>query len=120
MIPELIVPSLEGFDLKPYVTYQSENVVQEEFTPQDLFDAVYATKILEDFEKGKLTPDGQPLNPSENEKLTREEAKLQVSKTGADMFDADKEKIFEDYFKMLNESKLKAEENQKTRIYYKN
>ncbi|XP_033220604.1 39S ribosomal protein L41, mitochondrial [Belonocnema kinseyi] len=118
MIPEIIVPSLEGFKLKPYVTYQSENVTQEEFTPEDLFNAVYATKIADDFEKGQLTSDGQALNPSENEKLTPDEAKLRAAKTGADMFDADKEEIIRAYKKMIEDSKLKAKENLKTRIQY--
>lgn len=86
MIPELIVPDLKDFKLKPYVSYRSLDVYQEPFTPQDLFYAVYGSKIQEDFNKGQLAPDGEPLNPSPEEKLTPKEARAQASKAGADMF----------------------------------
>lgn len=32
LIPELVVPNLEGFKLKPYVSYNVPDVVQSEFT----------------------------------------------------------------------------------------
>ncbi|XP_046431480.1 39S ribosomal protein L41, mitochondrial [Neodiprion fabricii] len=86
MIPEIIVPSLEGFNLKPYVAYHISEVQQSEFTPKDLFDAVYSKKITDDFRNKKLAEDGSPLNPSDNEKLTAEEAKLLAGKTGCDLF----------------------------------
>ncbi|KAG7197068.1 hypothetical protein KM043_015656 [Ampulex compressa] len=86
MIPEIIVPSLKDFKLKPYVSYKALNVVQSEFTPKDLFNAVYATKIIDDFKNNQLGPNGEPLNPSENEKLTPQEAKDNARKTGSDMF----------------------------------
>ena len=113
MIPELVVPSLEGFNLKPYVTYESENVTQEEFTAKDLFTVVYGGKIQEDFKNGKLTPDGEPLHPSEEEKLTPEEAEIRAAKTGADMFDVDKDEVIAEYKKMHLQSKIKAAENNK-------
>ncbi|XP_012267054.2 39S ribosomal protein L41, mitochondrial [Athalia rosae] len=86
MVPDIIVPSLEGFNLKPYVAYHTVNVEQSEFTPQDLFDAVYAPKIHDDFQKKKLAEDGSPLDPNEHEKLTAEDAKRLASKTGSDLF----------------------------------
>lgn len=86
MTPEIIVPSLEGFDLKPYVAYHKTEVQQSEFTPKDLFNAIYARKIVSDFKNEKLAEDGSPLDPSEHEKLTPEEAKLLAGKTGCDLF----------------------------------
>lgn len=90
MVPELIVPSLEGFTLKPYVSYKAEGITEPEFTAQDLFDVVYSKKIKEDFENGQLDENGMPLNPSEHEKLTSQQAKDQALKTGCDLFDAKK------------------------------
>ncbi|XP_014485777.1 PREDICTED: 39S ribosomal protein L41, mitochondrial [Dinoponera quadriceps] len=86
MIPELIVPSLEGFKLKPYVSYRVEDFEQRELTAQDLFDMIYSDKIKEDFAKNQLDENGNPLNPSENEQLTSQEAKNNAGKTGCDIF----------------------------------
>ncbi|XP_012273033.1 39S ribosomal protein L41, mitochondrial [Orussus abietinus] len=86
MIPELVVPSLEDFALKPYVSYAAKEVVQEEFTPEDLFNVVYAPKIIKDYEKDQLGPNGEPLNPSDAERLTSSEAKKLASRTGSDIF----------------------------------
>ncbi|EZA47493.1 hypothetical protein DMN91_005063 [Ooceraea biroi] len=86
MVPELIVPSLEGFTLKPYVSYRVQNVKSPRFSAHRLFDALYAKKIKEDFEKGELDENGEPLNPSEYEKLTPQEAKDNAGKTGSDIF----------------------------------
>ncbi|XP_013200966.2 large ribosomal subunit protein mL41 [Amyelois transitella] len=86
MIPELIVPDLKDFDLKPYVSYKSEDVIQSEFTAQQLFDAVYSKKIVTDFKQGKLDADGLPLEPSEEEKLKPEEAVARAKSTGSDIF----------------------------------
>jgi large subunit ribosomal protein L41 len=61
-------------------------VVQSKFTSKDLFDAVYARKIMEDFQSGKLDQEGKPLEPSDYETLTAEEAKVKARKTGSDMF----------------------------------
>ncbi|XP_011138728.1 39S ribosomal protein L41, mitochondrial isoform X2 [Harpegnathos saltator] len=94
MIPELIVPSLEGFKLKPYVSYQVEHFDQGEFTAQDLFNMVYSKKVEEDFANGQLDENGEPLNPSEYEQLTPQRAKENAEKTGCDMFT---ENIFNTY-----------------------
>ena len=54
MTPELIVPDLKGFKLKPYVSYRVNDIYQDEFTSKDLFNVIYGKKIMEDFKKGKL------------------------------------------------------------------
>lgn len=86
MVPELIVPDLNGCDLKPYVSYKAADVTQSEFTAQHLFDAVYSKKIVTDYKKGKLDEDGQALEPSEEEKLQPEEAVARAKRTGSDIF----------------------------------
>ncbi|XP_068239213.1 large ribosomal subunit protein mL41 [Palaemon carinicauda] len=86
MIPEIIVPDLEGFKLKPYVSYRVPDVVQSEFTPQDLFYAIYTKKIVEDFKNGKLDEDGNPIEPSYEELLTEEEARTKANSVCADKF----------------------------------
>lgn len=85
-IPQIIVPDLTGFELKPYVSYKAPNVVQSQFTSKDLFNAVYADKIIDDFKNNRLNEDGSPKQPSAEEKLTSDEAWLQARKTGSDIF----------------------------------
>ncbi|XP_014272549.1 large ribosomal subunit protein mL41 [Halyomorpha halys] len=85
-IPELVVPDLTDFKLKPYVSYRAPNVVQSEFTAEDLFSAVYTTKIKQDFESGKLDENGNSLEPNENESLTPNEAWIRARQTGSDIF----------------------------------
>lgn len=85
-IPDLIVPDLTGFNLKPYVSYKTADVTQSEFTAQNLFDAVYSKKIVEDYNSGKLNIDGSPKEPSSDELLTSDEAWTQARKTGSDIF----------------------------------
>ncbi|KAI5637554.1 mitochondrial ribosomal protein l27 domain-containing protein [Phthorimaea operculella] len=86
MIPELIVPDLKDCDLKPYVSYKAEDVTQGVFTSEDLFNAVYSKKIVTDFRQGKLDADGNPLEPSDEEKLQAEEAVARAKRTGSDIF----------------------------------
>lgn len=86
MIPELIVPDLKGFDLKPYVSYKAADVIQSEFTPKQLFDAVYSKKIVTDYKEGKLDEEGYPKEPSEEEKLQPDEAVSRAKRTGSDIF----------------------------------
>lgn len=86
-IPEIIVPDLTGCQLKPYVSYKSPEVVQTEFTSQDLFNAVYSSKIIEDFKNSKLdAEDGSALEPSAEELISSDEAWIRARKTGSDMF----------------------------------
>ncbi|KAF5281957.1 hypothetical protein FQA39_LY00481 [Lamprigera yunnana] len=86
MIPELIVPDLKGFKLKPYISYRAPDVIQSEFTSRDLFNVVYAEKIMKDFNEDKLNEDGSSKEPSVEEKLTAEEASMRAKQTGADIF----------------------------------
>lgn len=85
MIPELIVPDLTDCQFKPYVSYRAPAVTQSEFTSQDLFNAIYAQKIIKDFQEKKLNEMGEPLEPSAEEKLTADEAILKARKTGSDI-----------------------------------
>uniref|UniRef100_A0A2P2I0Q5 39S ribosomal protein L41, mitochondrial-like n=2 Tax=Hirondellea gigas TaxID=1518452 RepID=A0A2P2I0Q5_9CRUS len=84
MIPDLIVPDLEGFQLKPYVSYKAPDVETKEFTPQDLFHAVYTSKIIDDFKENRINEDGSSTEPSSEESLHEEEAKLRAQQTGSD------------------------------------
>ncbi|KAF2905820.1 hypothetical protein ILUMI_00356 [Ignelater luminosus] len=86
MVPELIVPDLTGFKLKPYVSYRAPDVVQSEFTAEDLFNVVYAPKIMKDLKEGKLNEDGSSKEPSNEEKLTPEKALIRARQTGSDIF----------------------------------
>nr|XP_022912774.1 39S ribosomal protein L41, mitochondrial isoform X1 [Onthophagus taurus] len=86
MIPELIVPDLKGFNVKPYVSYKAPDVIQSEFTAQDLFNVVYAEKISKDFQENKLTEKGDSQEPSNEEKMTSEEARIKSRQTGSDIF----------------------------------
>jgi large subunit ribosomal protein L41 len=76
--------------LKPYVSYRAPEVVQSEFTSQDLFDAVYAKKIVADFKEGKLDANGDPIAASEEERLSPEEAVRLAKLTGSDLFNQEK------------------------------
>jgi hypothetical protein len=71
------------------VSYRTPRIEQEEFTAEDLFSAVYGEKIIEDFKNNKLDDDGNPLEASEDEKLTAEEAYLRARRTGSDYFSQD-------------------------------
>ncbi|XP_076110644.1 large ribosomal subunit protein mL41-like [Mytilus galloprovincialis] len=57
MIPEFIVPDLTDFKLGPYVPYKCPTVESEPTTPEQLFEALYVDKVLEEFKEGKITPD---------------------------------------------------------------
>ncbi|XP_045476436.1 39S ribosomal protein L41, mitochondrial [Harmonia axyridis] len=85
-IPELIVPDLTDFKLKPYVSYKAPDIKQDEFTAEDLFNSVYAKKIVEDFNNGNLNEDGSPKEPSDEERMTPEMAELKARQTGTDLF----------------------------------
>ncbi|KAG5674459.1 hypothetical protein PVAND_004429 [Polypedilum vanderplanki] len=86
MTAELIVPDLTNCKFKPYVSYKAVDVVQSKFTSQDLFNAIYAQKIIEDFKENKLNEDGSSKNPSQNEEQTSQEAWEKARKTGSDIF----------------------------------
>ncbi|KAF0762594.1 39S ribosomal protein L41, mitochondrial [Aphis craccivora] len=85
-IPDIIVPDLDDFNLKPYVSYRAPEITQSEFTAKDLFNAVYRKKIVDDFKNNKLKENFEPIEPNEEESLTPEQAKLKARQTGSDMF----------------------------------
>ncbi|XP_037092216.1 39S ribosomal protein L41, mitochondrial-like [Pollicipes pollicipes] len=87
MIPELVVPDLTGFKLRPYVSYRCPEVIQAEFTARDLFNAVYSGKITDDFERGTLDAAGQPLQPSADEALTPHEARQRARAVNSDIWE---------------------------------
>ena len=60
---------------------------QDELTSKDLFDAVYASKIIKDFKQKKLDENGQPLEPSPEESMTPEVAWTLARQTGSDIFE---------------------------------
>lgn len=74
------------FQLKPYVSYKAPDIKQDEFTAQDLFNVVYAPKIIEDFKNDKLNEDGSPKEPSPEESMSPEVAELKARQTGSDLF----------------------------------
>lgn len=90
MIPEIIVPNLEDCEFLPYVSYRTPEIIQEEFTPTELFKAVYADKLEDDFANDKLDEDCNALEPSEEEKLTATEAFNKARQTGTDLFSQDR------------------------------
>ncbi|KAK7933609.1 hypothetical protein WMY93_004505 [Mugilogobius chulae] len=52
MIPEFVVPNLEGFKLRPYVSYRASGGTEPPLTAQSLFDEAVAPQIKKDFEEG--------------------------------------------------------------------
>ncbi|GFT74726.1 39S ribosomal protein L41, mitochondrial [Nephila pilipes] len=86
MVPELVVPDLTNFPLKPYVSYRATETVQEKFTPEHLFYAAYAKKLEKDFEEGKLDDQGNSTEPSDEEKMDADEAWRKARSTGSDLF----------------------------------
>lgn len=91
MVPQLIVPNLEGFELKAYVSYRSPDVTQTEFTAEDLFYEVYAPKMVDDWNNKKLDENGQPNEPSKEELMDADDAILAARKTGSDIFQTEKQ-----------------------------
>lgn len=80
MEPELIVPDLDGFPLKPYVSYRTEEVDTPPFTAKQLFDSVYADQIIDDFKKDKKT------SFDVNQKHI-DDARIKAMQTGSDLFE---------------------------------
>ncbi|KAF7199585.1 mitochondrial ribosomal protein L41 [Nothobranchius furzeri] len=74
MIPEFVVPHLEGFKLKPYVSYRSPRGTEPPLTAQSLFDEVVAPQITKDFNEGTFNREALEkygLEPSQDGKLFR-------------------------------------------------
>uniref|UniRef100_A0A6G1SAG3 39S ribosomal protein L41, mitochondrial n=1 Tax=Aceria tosichella TaxID=561515 RepID=A0A6G1SAG3_9ACAR len=80
MEPELIVPDLTGFQLRPYVSYRTEDVQTKPFTAKELFDKVYANEVERSFKENNIENFDVP-----SEKI--DEARLKALQTGADLFE---------------------------------
>ncbi|TNN22725.1 39S ribosomal protein L41, mitochondrial [Liparis tanakae] len=52
MIPEFVVPDLEGFKLKPYVSYRCPQGTEPPLTARSVFADVVAPQIKKDFQEG--------------------------------------------------------------------
>ncbi|XP_051924352.1 39S ribosomal protein L41, mitochondrial [Hippocampus zosterae] len=52
MIPEFVVPALDGFKLKPYVSYRCPAGTEPPVTAESLFAEVVAPQIKKDFNEG--------------------------------------------------------------------
>ena len=85
-VPELIVPDLSECELRPYVSYATEDVYQDELTSQDLFNVIYGRKIIEDFKTNKLDADGNSVEPSALEEMSPDNAARLARQTGSDIF----------------------------------
>lgn len=57
MIPQFVVPDLEGFKLKPYVSYRTPAGTELPVTPESLFAEAVAPQIQQDFEEGTFRKD---------------------------------------------------------------
>ncbi|NWH62496.1 RM41 protein, partial [Geococcyx californianus] len=56
MVPEFVVPDLQGFKLKPYVSYRAPEGSEEPLTAKMLFDEVVAPHIKKDVKEGTFDP----------------------------------------------------------------
>ncbi|XP_038638294.1 39S ribosomal protein L41, mitochondrial [Scyliorhinus canicula] len=54
MVPEFIVPNLEGFKLKPYVSYKAPRGTEQPLTAKKLFTETVAPQIEKDFQEGNF------------------------------------------------------------------
>lgn len=80
MEPELIVPDLTDFKLKPYVSYRTSDIQQSEFTAKALFNIVYGRKMVEKFHNG------EEVTPIEHNEEETHQARIKAMQTGADLF----------------------------------
>ncbi|NXW35388.1 RM41A protein, partial [Phaetusa simplex] len=56
MVPQFIVPDLEGFKLKPYVSYRAPPGSEPPMTAKQLFTEVVAPRIEKDVKEGAFDP----------------------------------------------------------------
>lgn len=56
MVPEFVVPDLEGFKLKPYVSYRAPEGSEPPMTAKQLFTEVVAPRIEKDVKEGTFDP----------------------------------------------------------------
>lgn len=79
MEPELVVPDLTDFKLKPYVSYRTKEVKADELTAESLFKQTYANIIIDSYM-------GNQRLEITSTKAEAEEARLKHQQTGADLF----------------------------------
>lgn len=79
MEPELIVPDLTDFKLKPYVSYRTKDIEQTELTAKALFNMTYADDIYKKY----LNREEIKIEASDDDIL---KAKIRAQQTGADLF----------------------------------
>jgi len=51
MVPELVVPKLDDFKLRPYVPYRATDINQSKFTARSLYNSFYASEAEQKFEE---------------------------------------------------------------------
>ncbi|RWR98837.1 39S ribosomal protein L41-like protein [Dinothrombium tinctorium] len=88
MEPELIVPDLTDFKLKPYVSYRTPDVEQSEYNAKALFNKTYANTIVDEFLKG------EKIEMKASEKDIRA-ARIKAKQTGADLFEPTIDELIE-------------------------
>lgn len=72
MVPELVVPDLAGFKLKPYVSYRAPAGDDAPLTAAQLFQEVVAPAVERDFRAGTFDPerlDKYGFEPTQEGKL---------------------------------------------------
>jgi large subunit ribosomal protein L41 len=84
MEPELIVPDLTDFPLKPYVSYRANELETPELTAKALFNLVYADDIYKQYLKGEDV-EGEEMTTEEMIEQA-EQARAEAEKTGSDRF----------------------------------
>ncbi|KAK1892093.1 39S ribosomal protein L41 mitochondrial [Dissostichus eleginoides] len=72
MIPEFVVPILEEFKLKPYVSYRSPRGVEPPLSAESVFAEVVAPQIKKDYKDGTFSKEQLEkygFNPKQEGKL---------------------------------------------------
>lgn len=80
MEPELVVPDLTDFELKPYVSYRTPDINTEPLTAKSLFDQVYAGKV----EKAYKEDNVETIDVPEDQ---IDQARLRALQTGSDLME---------------------------------
>lgn len=88
MEPELIVPDLDGFNLKPYVSYKTKDIDTPELTAKLLFDKHYAGNIVDKMMNNQEIE----IKINEDEIL---ESKLKALRPNSDLLEPDLDKLNE-------------------------
>ena len=83
MEPELIVPDLTDFNLKPYVSYATKEVFQEPYTASDMFNAVYGKEIMRRYHETKT---GKETKSYKEELKLIDDPEIKARQTGSDLF----------------------------------